>query len=420
MTTDTTAATITPTRPSRLSLRTGRALAAAGFLGVFAASGAPVALFQRYRERGLVTTGELSLATVAYFLGAMTALVALGRLSDHLGRKVVIIAAMLLAMAGTVVLLDVQGFGSLLVGRILAGLACGLAPGAMGSYLVDAAPPGDRLGPAVAGSGAMVGLTVGSLLTGALAQYGPSEHAGAIAVGVVLLVAAVLMALCPDTVPRRPGAWRSLRPRVFVPVQVRPLVPVVAAVAVATWALGGFYQAFGPVLAADGLGSHNTLVAAAVFSAFNGPAVIGGPLATRMPARTAQAVGIGVYLLAVVGILVSLHAGSVAWFLAVSVVAGVAQSMAFTAGLRRLLGPTAIGDRAGVISTVYLIAYSGAAVPGLIAGRLAGVFEISQILYGFLGLAVIAVAITGVFLRRTDPAAAPVTQPVAAEQTSTR
>ena len=46
---------------------------------VFAASGNPIPMYETYRRADGVTTGDLALTAVAYFAGAMLALLALSR-----------------------------------------------------------------------------------------------------------------------------------------------------------------------------------------------------------------------------------------------------------------------------------------------------------------------------------------------------
>lgn len=103
----------------------------------------------------------------------------------------------------------------------------------------------------------------------------------------------------------------------------------------------------------------------------------------------------------VVAILAALNVGSVILFLTVSVLAGIAQGTAFTGSMRRLLVKTGQQDRAGVLSTIYLLSYSGAAVPNLIVGRLSGMFGLFQIAIGY-GLLVAASCIVTLFASHRD------------------
>jgi MFS family permease len=157
--------------------RLGFIAAGASLVAVFAAAGAPIPLYERYREGDGLSTADLSLAAVAYFAAVMVTLLVLGRLSDHLGRRTVGVTAVALAAAGCLTLLGVHSLGTLAAGRILQGIGCGLASTALASYAVDTAPGRPRWLAAATTAGApLAGLTVGALGSGALVQYAPAPR----------------------------------------------------------------------------------------------------------------------------------------------------------------------------------------------------------------------------------------------------
>lgn len=379
----------------RMSRRTGFVAATVSLVAVFAASGSPIPQYEHYRTADHLTTLDLAVAATSYFVAVMLTLLTCGRLSDYVGRRVVGLAAVALAAAGSLSLLDVSGLGVLLVGRILHGLACGLASSALVTYVVDLAPAHPRwLATTAAASAPLVGLTLGAVGSGALAEHGPApEQSAYLAVSVLLALCAGLLIMSPEPVQPRSGAVASLRPRLAIPRAVRPLLPAATAVFCATWALGGFYQAFSPTISAQHLGTRDTLLAGTVFASFMLPYPIGGALAHRLSPRLAQTVGIVVFAAAVVGVVVGLHTSAVLTVVGCGMVAGVCQGAAFTGSLRALLARTSTAERAGVMSTVYLISYTGAAAPSLAAGRLSMSFDLDQIAVGYAALALIAVAV---------------------------
>jgi MFS family permease len=222
--------------PPRRSASIGFVGASASLAVVFAASGSPIPLYETYRRADGLTTGDLALTAVAYFAGAMLALLALGRLSNHLGRRPVTLAALTLAAAGCLVLTEVHGTGTLVTGRVLQGLACGLASSAVAAYVVDTAPPTPRwLAAAVTADAPMLGLTIGALGSGALAAYGPAPRTLVyLLVAALLAACALLVAAGPETVAPTPGAAASLRPQVRIPATARRYLPVASATFVAT------------------------------------------------------------------------------------------------------------------------------------------------------------------------------------------
>lgn len=380
-----------PMMPSNEQTRR-RGFAAASFalVAAFVASAVPIPLYVTYRAANGLSYNDLSLTAVFYFAGAVTALLVFGRLSNHLGRRRVVLLSLGLSALACLILLDVSGATPLIVGRFLLGLSCGLASSATAAFVVDNAPPDPPwLGAVVSGSAPMVGLTLGALASGVLIEYGPIPRTlPYLIVFAILLGSGWLVLTSRETVAWRPGIAGSLRPRFELSQASRRLFPVASCTFVATWAFGGFYQAFGPSMATDQLGSTNALISAVVFCSFIAPAVVGGPLSGRLSPATAQRIGMAVFAAAVAGVLISLHQKAIGPFLIASAIAGVAQGVALTGSFRALLAKAKPTERAGAFAVIYATSYCGAAVPSFLAGqvsRSAGLFEIACA-YGALAL----------------------------------
>jgi MFS family permease len=376
-------------------------VAAASLVLVFAVAGAPIPLYNLYVAQDGVTHGDLGLISVGYFVAAAASLVLLGRLSNHLGRKRVAIAALACVAMSCVILAAARGVPALMSARILQGLAAGLASTALGAYVVDSAPARPRwLAALVTGSAPMVGVPLGAVASGALADYGPAPRTLVYEILVMLLaVSAVLVTISPETRARSAGAIRSLRPRLSVPRGSRRIFVACAATFVATWSIGGFYQAFGPSVVAEDLGSSSALVAAAVFSSIMVLNPVGGPLAGRLSPAKAMRAGMLLFLVALGGIVSSLHAAAVVPFIAASLVVGIAQGMASTGGIQALLSGLPADDRAGLLSTIYLISYCGAALPAMVAGKLAATWTLFHIALAYVVLGFVA-ALISIFMAK--------------------
>ena len=221
--------------------RLGFIAATTALLATFAASAAPIPLYSLYREEDHLTFLDLSLTAVAYFAGAVTALLVLGRLSNHLGRRPVVLSSLALAAAGSIILLDVSNVAPLILGRVLLGLACGLASSTTTAFIVDTAPDHPSwLAAAVTSSAPMVGLTIGALGSGALIEYGSMPRTLPYLIVLAgLLASAILVTMSREAAPRQPGVLGSLRPTIALPKTSRALFPVATCTFVATWALGG-------------------------------------------------------------------------------------------------------------------------------------------------------------------------------------
>jgi MFS family permease len=255
----------------------------------------------------------------------------------------------------------------------------------------------------------MVGIPLGALGCGALAEYGPAPRTLIYAIAAAVLAACIVfIALSPETMPPRPGALASLRPRLTAPTGSRRLLLAAGAAFVATWSLGGFYQAFGPSIVAENLGTRSALAAAAVFASVMVLNPLGGPLSGRLQPATAVRAGMILFILAVIGIVVALRAGALLPFIVASLIVGIAQGAAATGGISALLAGAGAEDRAGLLSTIYLISYCGAAIPGMIAGEVTGSFNLFQISLGYAALAVVAAIIAIVTVKNPpNPTLAP-------------
>ena len=377
----------------------------------YAASATPIPLYGVYRAADGLSYGDLSLSSVVYFVGAVTALLVFGRLSNHLGRRPMATLALVLSALACLVLTQVHGPTPLIVGRLLQGLSCGLASTALAAWLVDVAPPSPGwLAPTVISCGPMFGLTLGGLGSGALIEYGPMPRVLPYGVMLaVLLLCALLVLTGRETVARQTGAFRSMRPRFALPPRARKAFPVAACVFVSTWALGGFYQAFGPAMAREQLHSSSALAAALVFASIMAPSVLGASFAGRFRPVVAQRAGIVVFTLAVGGVLFALSQGQLLLFLAASALAGAGQGATLSGSIQTLVADTALHERASVLSVIYATSYSGAAIPTLIAGRLSGHFSLLQVACGYGVLALVGCTVV-LLAARAGRASQPVLQ----------
>jgi MFS family permease len=359
---------------------------------VFAASAAPIPLYDIYRQEEGLTYNDLALTAVVYFIGAITALLIFGRISNHLGRKPVAFLIFALTFVATLILLDIDSAKPLITARLLLGFACGLASSAITSYIADSAYGLPSWLPAtIISNSPMVGLTLGALMSGSLVEFAPySRTLCYIVILVILTLCTLLIMMSNESVQKSEGLIKSFKPKFSLPQADKRLYPIAASTFVATWAMGAFYQAFGPSIAVDQLGTHSTLMVAILFSSYLLPSAIGGPLTAKLTSANAQRIGMVIFTFAVFGILASLKLSMISLFILCSAIAGASQGAVLTGSIRSLLADINIKQRAGVLSLIYATSYTGAAVSSFIAGQLShymNLFHVS-IFYGVLAFIV--------------------------------
>jgi hypothetical protein len=126
----------------------------------FAASGAaPTPLYHQYQEAFGLTPFMLTVVFGAYVLSLLGALLTVGSLSDYIGRRPAIKAALALNIAAMVMFIAADSAGALIAARAVQGYATGLATATLGATILDT----DRIrGPVLNSVTAFAGLTAGN------------------------------------------------------------------------------------------------------------------------------------------------------------------------------------------------------------------------------------------------------------------
>ncbi|MEW2500969.1 MFS transporter [Amycolatopsis sp. CA-161197] len=372
----------------RHSLSRGASFALLVFANVLlmASTSAPSPIYPVYLQRWGFSVTILTVVFAVYVAGLVGALLTVGSLSDHVGRRPVLVASLLVAAAGTAIFWAAGGVGALVTARIVQGLATGMATGALAAGLVELSPA-DRphRGPMMTAVGTSFGLAAGGGLTGLLVQAGPHPDAVVFPVlTVAFMVVAALVFAIPETAGRRPGVLASLRPRVRVPRETRPAFLGAVPAIVAGWALTGLFLALAPSLVTDVLhvrfGAAGGLAIAVLFLANSA----GGLWAARHSARIATlmgAVGLVVGSAVLAG---ALGFGSAAGFLVGSVIAGLGVGLTFTGTLRGISAATTTKTRSEVFSAAYVVSYAALSLPSLAAGLLEPYWGLETTGYAYL------------------------------------
>jgi MFS family permease len=359
-----------------LSLPAGLALtgAAITFTSLYLAAGAVTPLLVVYREQWSFPAALLTLAFAVYAVGFLAALLTVGSLSDHVGRRPVLIGALLVQLASNLMLLVAPDIGWVIAGRILQGIAGGAATTAFTAALVELAPPNrKRLGTILASVGLTGGLAAGSLLAGLAIELTTTANSIVfVALSVITTLGIVVIAVSPETVTRAPGALRSMIPRVALPAATRKEFAAAAPAIAATWMLAGLSGGLAPSMVRSVFELDSGLVNGVVGAISPAASVVVGLAVARLDPRRAMTIGIYAAVGGAVGIIGGVLAGSLALMIAGLAVAGGGFGACFTASLLLIFPLAPAHRRAGVVAVIYLIAYLAFGAPIVIAGQVAG------------------------------------------------
>ena len=136
------------------------------------ASSTPTPLYSIYAAEWHFSPLTVTEVYAVYAIGVLVALLLTGGLSDLIGRRPVMITALLGLVGAEVIFMFAGGLEWLYVARSIQGLATGLLLGATGAALVDLHPrrDGGQAG-LVNGIASAAGIGLGALVSGLLVQY---------------------------------------------------------------------------------------------------------------------------------------------------------------------------------------------------------------------------------------------------------
>jgi MFS family permease len=333
-----------------------------------AGASAPTPLYALYQAQWGFSPVTVTFIFGIYAISVLTALLFVGRLSDHVGRRPVLIAATAAQMATMVIFATASGVADLVLARIIQGLATGAALGAVGAGMIDLNKERGATANAVAPA---FGTATGAMLSGFLVQYLPAPtHLVYAVLSTIFVLQGIGLTLMADTIAPAPGALASLKPQLGLPAAARGPFLLALPVLVASWGLAGFYASLGPMLVRGMLGVGSALLgglALFVLAASAGLAVL--MLQHRQP-RAVMTFGASM-LAAGVGVAVwSLPHHAIAVFFAGTSMAGVGFGTGFQGAVRSIVPFAAPHERAGVLSIVFVVSYLSMGAPAIAAGAL--------------------------------------------------
>ncbi|MGY2373493.1 MFS transporter [Pseudomonas sp. SDO524_S393] len=357
---------------SVISQRSSLAFLVVTVLTFLAASSAPTPLYQVYQDQLHFSAAMLTVIFGVYAVSLLAALLTVGSLSDYLGRKPVIFAALLLNIAAMLLFIYADSTAHLIAARALQGFATGMATAVLSATLLDT----DRVrGPMLNSLAPLLGMASGGLGSGLLVEYAPRPTQ---LIYVTMLVLMVLQALyvwrLSETVSRIPGALKSLAPTLHVPEAARRALWLAMPLNVAVWALGGFFSSLAPSLVKAATGSTSHLIGGGLVAVvtLSGAVMIyslRNRAADKIMCLSAVLLAMGVALL-----LIAVQSASLWLFFAASVVAGFGFGGGFMGSIRSIVGLALPHERAGLMSAFYVLSYLAFCLPALLAGNLSRVF----------------------------------------------
>jgi MFS family permease len=383
------------------------------FLVVMMLATLPSPLYGLYRTRDHLSAFTITVVFAIFAAGTIITLLLEGRIAGRFGRRGAMLGGVATMMVAAGLLAAWKNLPGLLIGRLLTGVAIGLAAGVAIAYLIElrlrADPNASPVGARNIGTAVNVGaLGIGPLVAGCLAQWAPYPltlpYLLMVGLGAVALIG---VAAAPETgtpVPRAAAQSRPAGPA----RRVRLPVPAAAATIAAFAASGLFAALSGLILATTLHRTSHALSGVALFLVFTAGVV--SQLATnRLRALRVLALGTfsmiaGLVLLVVA---VRLSTPSLALFLIGGALIGAGAGAVYKGTTGIVLEATAPEDRVAMTSALVIAVFVGLSVPVIGAGIAlnAGVSTPNTVL-GFAIFVALGVSVSGWALLGRRPAGA--------------
>jgi MFS family permease len=358
-----------PARRHTLSPRLAYALVG-GIIGLaLFASGTPSPLYGIYRDLWGFSPAVLTLVYATYAFGVLAALILAGRVSDEVGRRPVLIAALATLIVTTVLFMVADSVVWLFAARGLQGLATGAALGAASAALLDLHPRRDPAGVGLTnGVVSAGGMGLGVLVSATIVQLLPAPRVlpyvalfvlFAIALaGVVAMPEPVASRARPRLTPQRPG----------VPAAIRRPFFLAALGVMSSWSIGGLFLSLGPQLSAALFHTTNHLVSGVPVFVLAGSAALGQLVFGRAAPWASAAAGSVALAAGLIVIVLAATDDSSALLLTGGVLGGTGFGVAFLGALRTLSAAIPPEHRGSVMSAFYVVAYLSLSLPAVVAG----------------------------------------------------
>lgn len=316
-------------------------------------------------ELGITSLG-VAIAFASYVLALVAVLMLAGHWSDHIGRRAALVLAVLVGFVGGLVFANADNLLMLSAGRMLQGVAVGLATGASSAALRELLPSrpewASRFTLLSSSGGVAAGPAIGGLLS--LLPGATSTpffiHA---AVLLLLLVPLWLLKARPAIRPAEgPRPYTVLAPRrPSVSREARGAFWLASSVGFLSFAVFGFCLSLAPGYFAVVVHADSRPMTGLLAGLTLGASALSQLLTVR--GRFAVPMGLAVLGVSIVLVGAAASLSSPVLLVAASLSAGVGQGIAFRLVFNDVASKVEASRHAQIISTVYVITYLGSAVP---------------------------------------------------------
>jgi len=345
-------------------------------------------LYPLYQQAWQLRTSDISMIYVVYMAGALFGLLFMGRLSDTLGFRKVMLTGLLLGWAGTLVTMLAWNLPSLNIGRFAVGLSSSLIVTSASVGLVQISRDGASQRISMITSFLLAfGFGLGPLTGGVIGQWLPfpltATYVPTLILGVLGVYALLRVQLKPhpELIPRLTWATRP------------DSLAFMLTCACPFFAFGvfGIYASMAPLFLEKMLPWHGPVVSGTSIGVILLASAMMQLACARMSLRWCGLLGLLSVVLSNAMLVLNFTAGSSLVFIIGVCAAAAGHGMCLLAGISMVNRIASPAERSGLISTYLVCGYVGSIVPLLGVGWVADHYGL-PVAISLLGWVVIALA----------------------------
>ncbi|MDP9906052.1 MULTISPECIES: MFS transporter [Arthrobacter] len=377
------------------------------FLIAMAFSAVPAPLYPLYQARDGFSTFIVTVIFAVYAFGVVISLVFAGHISDWVGRKKILVPALVLELAAATLFFAVPGLWALLVARFISGLGIGMLTATATAHLHDLdvrhRPGASTQRFEIVSTAANIGgVGIGPLVSGLLAQFLVEPlHTPYLVFGILIVVSIVAVLLTPETVEDhlvRP-TYRPQR----VSADHGDRVGYIAALAsgFVAFAVFGVFTSIAPAFVGSLLDRPSRAISGLVVFAVFGAAAIAQTATSRLGLKKRQTGGLIAVAIGLVVLVIGMIGTNLPTLLTGGVFAGAGAGMLFKAAVGAVAAMASPERRGGALAGLFLISYVGLSVPALAIGIATLAISSTAAMTGLTVVLLITLAIVGTLTRRS-------------------
>ena len=380
---------------------------ALAFLTAMAFSTVPTPLYPIYQARDGFSTFMVTIVFTVYAVGVLTSLLLAGHISDRVGRKKVLIPALILELVAAVLFLADPALPILIAARLVTGLGVGMITATATAYLQElhtAHRPGasSQRFEIVSTAVNIGGLGIGPLVAGFLAQYVEAPLRLPYIVFIALLLISIgAVALTSETVERTTPLPAYRPQRVSIDHGDRRGFVAAAVAAVASFAVFGLFTSVVPGFVSGTLHQPSRALAGLVVFSMFGAAAVAQTTTVGIDPRSRRTIGLLALAVGVVLLAIGDHTASLPGFLIGGIAAGAGAGLLFKAAVGAVAAMAPRAERGEALASLFLFAYAGLIVPVIGLGVALEHTAATTAMTWFTGILLALLVTVGVLARRS-------------------